>query len=189
MKIGSLRAFVLAFLIPLMSGAARADVIYTYAVDGSYGPGGLHDVGGTLSGTLTVNATTHLVAAADIVASTIPGAFTVVVGNFAQNPNMWIVTLDNVPFHTTFVLQMNSADTLFAGSTTTIDSIFSGFNGFGYFPGDDDGSPFRGTLTIAAVPEPSSCWLPGVSSTQPGAGTRSLTVTSKHGEAATKRRS
>lgn len=156
MNVRSLRVLALAFFIPLMSGTAAANVIHTYSVEGSYGPGGLHDVGGTLSGTLTVDATTHRVTAADIVASTIPGAFTVVVGNFAQNPGMWIVTLDNVPFHTTFRLQMNSAATLFAGSTTTIDSFFSGFDGFGYFPGDDDGSPFRGTLSIAAVPEPST---------------------------------
>jgi hypothetical protein len=156
MNVRSLSVLALAFFIPLISGTAAANVIHTYSVDGSFGPGGLHDIGGTLSGTLTVDATAHLVTAADIVASTIPGAFNVVVGNHAQNPGMWVVTLDNVPFHTTFLLQMNSAATLFAGSTTTIDSSFSGFFGFGYFGGDDDGSPFRGTLTIAAVPEPST---------------------------------
>jgi hypothetical protein len=163
MAIRALTVLALALLIPLMPGPATADVIYTYSVEGSYGPGGLHAptgplaptaFPGTLSGTLTVNATTHLVTAANITASTIPNAFNVVVLNTAQNPNKWIVTLDNVSVHTTFRLQMDSATTLFAGLTTAIDPI-SGFDGFGYFPGTD-GSPFSGTLTIAAVPEAST---------------------------------
>ena len=155
MTIRALTVLALTLLIPSMSGTAAASVIHTYSVEGSYGPGGLHNVGGTLSGTLTVDATTHLVTAADITASTIPDAFTVVVGNFAQNPDKWIVTLDNASVNTTLRLQMNSATALFAGSMTTIDSS-SGFDGFGYFPGLD-GSPFSGTLTIAAVPE-TSVW-------------------------------
>jgi hypothetical protein len=155
MTIRSLTVLALASLIPAMTSHATAGVIYTYSVAGSYGPGGLHNVGGTLSGTLTVDATAHLVTAADITASTIPNAFNVVVGNFALNPDKWIVTLDNVSVHTTFRLQMDSATTLFAGLTTAIDST-SGFDGFGYFPGDHDGSPFSGTLAIAAVPETST---------------------------------
>src|SRR3954449_3984211 len=132
MNIRSCGILALALLFPLIPSTAVADIIHVYSVEGSYAPGGIHDVGGTLSGTLTVDATTQLVTAADIVASTIPGAFTVVVGNFAQNPNHWIVTLDNTSVNTTFRLEMDSAVTLFGGSTTTIVSN-SGFDGFGYF--------------------------------------------------------
>ena len=149
-----LTVLALALLVPSMSGAAAANVIHTYSVDGSYGPGGFHSVGGTLSGSLTVDATAHLVTAANITASTIPNSFTLVVGNFAQNPDKWIVTLDNVSVNTTLRLQLDSATALFAGSTTAIDAP-SGFDGFGYFPGLD-GSPFTGALTIAAVPETST---------------------------------
>jgi PEP-CTERM motif len=132
----------IALMFLAINRPAQADV-YNYSVTGTY-------AGGTLSGTLTFDASTGLVTSADIDASSI-GTFNSVTLSepFPPNTADYLVNIGGgTPQGLGLIL--DTVASLSSGQTTTIDSS----SGFTQPPYDQ---PFSGTLTIAAaVPEPST---------------------------------
>jgi hypothetical protein len=110
-----------------------------------------------ITGTIDVSTSPgdHVVSA-DIVAGTY-GTFTNVVSgsNFGSD---YLVVLSNSNYQ--FDLVLDTKSSLFSGGGATIDSSHSYFtpNGFPCFDSVvcGSGAPFSGTLTISAVPEPST---------------------------------
>jgi hypothetical protein len=130
-----MKKFGLSILSAVMLGLAvvatpaAADVIYNYTLDGSYSPAG------TLSGTLTLDATNRQVTSVDITASSL-GEFTTVVFGFPVSGGVYVLALSD------FQLDFDVHEFL-AGQPTTVT-------------GTIQGDAVTGILNIAAVPEPST---------------------------------
>ena len=146
----------LSILSALLLGAviaipapAGADVIYDYSVDGSYY--GTRDSGigtGTISGTLTYDASLSSVTAVDITVGSL-GSFTTIYGN-AFTPALVYLNIENSNY--LFQLELDTYATLGSGATTQIDSN----SGLYSLPGALYVGTPSGSLTISAVPEPSA---------------------------------
>jgi PEP-CTERM motif len=136
---------------------ASADVVYTYDVNGTYSAGATQPAG-TLTGTLTVDATINSVSGADILASFTSSDFKTLLSVTNEGANSFEVVIGNSdPTPVDLFLILDTKATLFGGATTLIDPKTE-FLGDGFSVGSgNDGTPSNGTLTIAAaVPEPST---------------------------------
>ena len=153
-RLSVLSGLLLGATTVLLAVPASADVIFTYDVNGAYSVSQTLPAG-TLSGTLTVDATTSSVTGVDIHASGISGSFTQIVSPLSSLGADLVVELENTIANVDFFLQLKTEATLFNGQTTTIDA-FSVFTGGGFTAVDgNDGGPFSGSLTLAqAVPNP-----------------------------------
>jgi hypothetical protein len=125
------------------------DTTYNYSINGSY----TTTVDPPITGSLTVDATTGFVTAADINAGSF-GTFTDIISQFNlwwMSPPPYEVVLSNSNYR--FDLYLDTLSSLFSGQATTIDPLSSFTN---TLDGTVLGQPVSGTLTISAVPEPST---------------------------------
>jgi hypothetical protein len=146
-----MKKFGLSILPALLVGAAMAmpvapavaDVVYTFDVNGSTSAG-------ALSGTLTVDATTQTITGANIIAAGL-GTYDSLVNQSSSGGNVFQTIDSFFPVSSVLLLQLDTGASLFGGLSTTIDSstIILGPNG-------REGGTISGTLTVAAVPEPST---------------------------------
>jgi hypothetical protein len=134
----------IALMVSAIHHPAKADVLYDYTITGTY-------AGGTLSGTLTFDATSGLVSSANIDASSVGTFSNILPGQGAPffSPADWLVTIGSGGPNA-LGLGLETYASLSSGSPTTLAS----FTSFTSQPFDQ---PFSGSLQIsAAVPEPST---------------------------------
>jgi hypothetical protein len=147
-----LPALLLGAMVATLATPSRADVVYDYTIsNGSLTPSG------TLTGTLSFDASTSTVTNVNIQAG-IYGSFTDV--QFAsQSGSDLFLELGQSPSNYTFDLMLNNFINLSSGQPVTIDSSFVSLtlpaqcNNFGCVAPQVYSS---GTLSVAAVPEPST---------------------------------
>jgi hypothetical protein len=145
-----------AMAMPASPAAALVvvDTTYSFTIsNGSY----TVQVDPPITGTLTVDATNQLVTGVNIDAG-IFGTFTSLL--FENNNFVYLgvpetyIGMENTSNTYLFNLMLNSTASLFSGQPTTIDSVNSYFYAV---PGCCLlGQPISGTLTVSAVPEPST---------------------------------
>jgi len=139
-----LPALLLVVAMAMPVAPAVADVVYTFDVNGSTSAG-------VLSGTLTVDATTQTITGANIIAAGL-GTYNSTVNQFSSGANI-LESIDSFsPVSSVLLLQLDTAASLFGGLSTTIDSSTTYILG----PSGDEGGTISGTLTVSAVPEPST---------------------------------
>ena len=159
-----MKKFGLSILPALLLGAvmvtpavpAAADVIYDYILDGTYTPGG------TLTGTVSFDATTFSISGnVDagglgnyLFSNSGPG---VVAGDIDLS---FLKATDNA---ISLNLELVSASTFYTGQLTTIKSSvlipqinFTEYLSYFHGPDGGFGYPIEGTLSISSVPEPST---------------------------------
>lgn len=159
-KFRSKSAFAFTLLLLCAASPAKAiiavpDTIYNYTVTGSYSVAS----DPALSGTITVDATTQTITAADVLAAGV-GEFNIVTFQGSTFPmpgpsNSYpVLLLDGFPGPGTavdgLVLYLDTSTSLFSGQPTTIDSASAIALSDGTF------GSVSGTLTISGVPEPST---------------------------------
>jgi hypothetical protein len=137
--------FIAALLLVagLASAPAKADVFFTYDLNASF------DAGGTLSGTLTVDATTQQLTQVSLNATGVPGTFSQIQNSgFTVGADTGFLVAD-LTSGTDLIFYVDTTATLFSGQASTISN--GRFTGLGSPPGDGDLT--SGTFTVAAVPE------------------------------------
>jgi PEP-CTERM motif len=138
-----------------MSAASASASVFNYTVDGTYTNFGVFPATtSSFTGTMTVtNSPADMVTGANIVTPDF-GTFNAIIGQSLSGTG-YSVTLENTANTFLFFLQLDTAATLFAGSGA---SITSGVLGVANCEDEcvANGEIRSGTLTIAAVPEPST---------------------------------
>ncbi len=141
----------LGFVTP---NSASADIVYDFTLNnGTYSPSG------SITGALTVDATTSTVVSVDFTTTgTYNYHFTSIAEQF-ENFGLWVVSTEDTANFAHLVFVLNNKASLFAGQVTP---IYTGIGGGVIFPSGcldmscSVGAPLGGTFAVSAVPEPST---------------------------------